>query len=266
MLNDRSFNLIIRNVVQPRNYAALARVGWVYERPFAGISRYFFGGGRYPYSMRVRTPTGLHPVTLFGSQDAITMYEIFCREDYRCPSPPRVVVDLGANIGISALYFLTRSRAVYCELYEPDPRNLPKLLHNLRGYSGRFVIHETAVADREGVLPFRREPTGRYGRLETDSWVWNNPAGMDTEIINVRVEHVNTVLDQAISRHGVIDLLKIDTEGSELATLLAIEPTLRANVRCIIIECFEHNVKLDGFSASSSCDTITFTNENPSTN
>lgn len=261
MLNHRSLNLLARNVAEPRNYTALARAGLVYERPFKGVSRYLFGKGNYPCSMQVRTPTGRQAITLFHSHDAITVHEIFCREDYRCPSPPRVVVDLGANIGISALYFLTRSRSAYCELYEPDPRNLPKLFHNLRGHRGRFAIHEMAVADREGIFSFKREHTGRYGTLEQSNWIWNT-SRIETEEISVRVADINAVLAGAISRHGVIDLLKIDTEGSELATLLAIEPALRASVRNIVIECFERDVKLDGFSAAESCDTIMFTNEN----
>ena len=142
MLNNRSFKLIARNVTRPSNYVALARTCRVYERPLTAASRYFLGSGDYPCSVQVRTPIGPRSVTLFNSHDAMTLHEIFCREDYRCPSPPQVVVDLGSNIGVSALYFLTRSQSTYCELYEPDPRNLPKLLQNLRDYRGRFALHE----------------------------------------------------------------------------------------------------------------------------
>ena len=255
MLNDRSLKMIARNITRPSNYVALVRAIRVYERPLAAASRYFLGRGYYPCTARVRTPIGPQDITLFNSQDAITLHEIFCREDYRCPSP-QIVVDVGANIGISALYFLTRSPSTYCELYEPDPHNLVKLLQNLKGHEGRFTVHEAAVADRQGVLAFAREPTGRYGTLETDSPLWNSSSG--TERINVRVEHVNTVLKQAVARHGMIDLLKIDTEGSELATLLAIDPTLRASIRHIVMEWPDHHVSLAGFHAVPTCDTIMF--------
>jgi FkbM family methyltransferase len=257
MLNDRSLKMVARNVTRPSNYVALVRAARVYERPLVAGSRYFLGRGDYPCSVQVRTPIGPQNVTLFNSHDAVTLHEIFCREDYRCPSP-HVVVDFGANIGISALYFLTRSNYTYCELYEPDPRNLPKLLRNLQDYKGRFTLHEAAVADRQGFLSFAREPTGRYGTLESASWVWNSPDRTDQ--IGVRVEHVNTVLDQAMTRHGMIDLLKIDTEGSELSTLLAIDPALRTRIRYIVIEWPDHRVKLEGFHASPSCDTIMFRN------
>ena len=270
MLNDRSVLFIARNATRPSNYIALARTSRVYERPLTAALRYFFGRGEYPCSVRVRTPIGPQSITLFTSHDAITVHEIFCREDYRCPSPPRIVVDLGSNIGISALYFLTRSPSAYCELYEPDPRNVEKLLSNLERFSDRFTLHQAAVTDREGVLPFVREPTGRYGSIDVaiqgSSDRPKDPSDLpryaEAERLDVRVEHVNTVLDRAISRHGMVDLLKIDTEGSEMATVMAIDPVLRARVRHIVIDWFDHGVKLDGFDTSSSCDTVMFRNRN----
>ncbi len=270
MLNDRPAWLIARNLIRPTNYFALARMPRVYERPLSAAGAYFLGRGEYPCAVRVRTPAGPISITLFNSHDAVTVHEIFCREDYRCPSPPQVVVDLGSNIGISALYFLTRSPSTYCELFEPDPRNISRLRVNLEQFDGRFALHEYAVADRQGVLPFVREPTGRYGSLNAaissptaDRTVSlaHSPTTPGQDVINVDVEHVNSVLDRAITRHGAIDLLKVDTEGSELATVKAIDSGLRSHVRRIVIESFERGIDLDGFEASWSCDTITFTNK-----
>ncbi len=252
MLNDRSLWLIARNVTRPSNYLALAQMTRVYEHPTEGALRYFFGHGNYPCTVGLRTPLGPQSVTLSNSHDAVTVHEIFCRKDYECPTPPEVVVDLGSNIGISALYFLTRSPSSHCELYEPDPRNIPRLLQNLQEFEGRYTLHETAVSDSEGILPFSREQTGRYGTLDI------HPDDAK-EKIDVRVEHINTVLQQAISHHGTIDLLKVDTEGSELRTVMAIEPELLAHVRRIVLEWFDRRIKLEGFDTSFSCDTVTFT-------
>ena len=109
------------------------------------------------------------------------------------------------------------------------------------------------------MLPFSREQTGRYGTLDIEA---DGAKDGTKEQIDVRVEHINTVLDQAVSRHGAIDLLKVDTEGSELRTVMAIEPALLAHVRRIVFEWFDPTVTLDGFDASSSCDTVTFINKN----
>lgn len=269
MLNDRPISFIARNMVRPSNYLALLQMLRVYEHPFTGAARYFFGAGEYPCTMRVRTPMGVKTVTLFHRHDAITVHEIFCRQDYRSPAPAQIVVDLGSNIGVSALYFLTRSPTSFCELYEPDPNNIAKLVTNLKGYEDRFNLHETAVADSRGVLPFVREPSGRYGSLVAHPTSRPQDAALmpegtqdqsTGERIEVRVEHVNDVLEQALARHGSIDLLKIDTEGAELATVFAIDPALIARTRRIVIEWFDRHVSLDGFDVSSSCDTIMFTN------
>ena len=60
----------------------------------------------------MRTPAGVVAPTLHSSHDMFTVNEVFCREDYACGPGIRTVVDVGSNIGISALYFLTRDAGV----------------------------------------------------------------------------------------------------------------------------------------------------------
>lgn len=255
MLNGRPLSLISRNVLAPSNYIALTRAVRVYDQPLQALSRYIVGRGSYPCSVRLETAIGPQTITLFCSHDAITVHEIFCRRDYWFAVPAKVVVDVGSNIGISALYFMTRSPDAYCELYEPDPRNIDKLRSNLASFADRFTLHETAIADREGALPFSREPTGRYGGLDPAEWVRTQ-----SDVVTVRVEHINTALERALSRSGTVDLLKIDTEGSELATVRAIDPQLRRRVRHIVIESQDHQIEIDGFRTDSQCDAVRFTN------
>lgn len=83
-----------------------------------------------PALFKVRIPLGTQSVILFNSQDAITLHEIFCREDYRCFPAPQVVVDLDRNI---RTVLLDAFSPTCCELFEPDPRNVSNLLTNLNG-------------------------------------------------------------------------------------------------------------------------------------
>jgi FkbM family methyltransferase len=260
LLNGRPLSMVSRNLFAPSNYAAAIRAARVYEQPIQALGRYILGRGTYPCSVRLQTSMGPQEVTLFCSHDAITVHEIFCRRDYWFPVPPRVVVDVGSNIGVSALYFLTRSPAAYCDLYEPDPRNIERLQHNLAPFRGRFTLHQTAVADRAGELPFSREPTGRYGSLDPAPWVRTQE-----DTVTVQVEHINTALERALSRSGTIDLLKIDTESSELATVQAIDPAMRQRIRHIVIESHDHRIKIAGFRTDSQCDAVRFTNKELST-
>jgi FkbM family methyltransferase len=259
MFNDRPVWLIQRNLLKWENYRALLRSSRVYVSPLASTARYFLGRGEYPQLTELRTPTGRVSVTLFNSHDAITVHEIFCRQDYALIDPPRVVVDVGSNIGISALYFLTRRRDAVCELYEPDPSNVAKLTKNLQGYEGRYVLHQAAVSDRPGKSRFRQEPTGRYGALIADGKSGVEDAG-GGPLLDVDVEEINDVLQRAVSAHGAIDLVKIDTEGHEERTLAALSTEVLRHVRHIVVESFDSNLTVPGFERSVGCDVLMFTN------
>ena len=270
MLNGRSRRLVARNLLRYENYLALVRMYRVCEHPIASGRRYFLGSGTYPVVVGIRTPVGVQRVTLFGPHDAMTAHEIFCREDYRTPLAPRIAVDFGSNIGLSALYFLTRSDTTVCELYEPDPRNVEKLRINLRGFESRYTLHESAVGPAAGVAPFATDLTGRYGTLDQSSWVFEHArraSGAPTDrvgpapVIDVKVEGVNDVLGEVLDRRASIDLLKIDTEGTEFDIVRAVDPVILARIDRIVMESFDSSVSLPRFKARFSCDTVTLVNE-----
>jgi FkbM family methyltransferase len=229
VLGGRPFSFVAKEVFAPRNYVALARMARVCERPLDFAQRYFFGGGEYPYACAVRTPLGFVRPTLYSHHDVWTVSEVFCREDYRAGADTQVVVDLGSNIGVSALYFLTRNSKCRCYLYEPDPRNVARLKQNLTGFADRFGVEEAAVGPSQGVVRFGREPTGRYGSVgaETD------------DVIYVRCVAIEEALEKILAHEDSVDILKIDTEGLEEATVAAVPPDLLDRVRTIYFESFE---------------------------
>ncbi len=85
----------------------------------------------------------------------------FCRGDYASDTDVKIVVDVGANIGISALFFLTRNPICHVYCYEPNPINVERLRRNLSPYASRFSIEEIAIWTHDGEVPFMTEPTGR---------------------------------------------------------------------------------------------------------
>ena len=226
MLGGREPSLVLSEVVQRQNYVALWRMLRRYPGPGKNLGRYFFGWGRYPYRCRVRTPRGEVAPTLHSHHDVWTVNEVFCREDYAAGSELCVAVDIGSNIGVSALYFLTRNDDARCYLYEPVPENVERLRANLEGFENRYALREAAVAEREGRVRFGVEPTGRYGGvgLELDG------------SIEVDCLEINEVLAGVLEREAVIDVLKLDTEGLELATVHAIRPELLRRINVIYFE------------------------------
>jgi FkbM family methyltransferase len=183
----------------------------------------------------------------------MTVHEMFCREDYRAGPDLGAVVDIGSNIGLSALYFLTRNATSRCHLFEPVPRNVERLRENLAGLEDRWTLTQAAVADRKGTMPFRSEFTGRYGGLGLEGG----------EQIEVEVRNVNDVLRSVLEAERAIDLLKIDTEGSEAATVAAIDRELLARIGWIVCEDTQGVIDVVGWPRRVRCDTTTLTNPEP---
>jgi FkbM family methyltransferase len=186
-----------------------------------------FSLGSYPRTIAIKTPTGPINVQLFSPADLSTLNLVFCRQDYYLPANTRVVVDIGSNIGLSALYWLTRNNESYVYCYEPSPTSYDRLLSNLRPFQGRFAAQREAVSNFRGSARLGIEPSGVNSSLELKS----------KDSVTCQVAHINDVLQQVITRHGQIDVLKIDSEDHELRTLQAIVPEYWARIRCINVGC-----------------------------
>jgi FkbM family methyltransferase len=222
----RSLATTARALRERRHWTALKNTFLVDTRPLQHLRRYLTSGGEYPHTYELRTPIGRMTFTAYGRDDVLTCNEVFFRVDYPAPSTIETVVDIGSNIGISALYFLTRNPTAHVSLYEPDPRNVARLRQNLRGYEGRYTLHEEAVSDFTGTVPFGVEQTGRYGGigLELD------------EQIAVPCRDINDVLRAVLAQRPRVDILKVDSEGHEHRTIRAISPELARRVTTIYYE------------------------------
>jgi FkbM family methyltransferase len=218
--------MVLKEALEPRNYLAAWRMVRRLERPAEGLRRYFLGRGAYPYVCGVRTPAGVVSPTLYSHHDMWTVNEVFCREDYAVEATARAIVDLGSNIGLSALYFLTWCHDACVWLYEPVPRNTDRLRQNLATFEGRWVLREAAVAERRGTVSFGIEESGRYGGIEVATG----------RSIEVECVSVNDVLEEVFDSIPIVDVLKVDTEGTELDIVRAVRPELLRRVRTLYLE------------------------------
>jgi FkbM family methyltransferase len=232
---DRRVSDVLRAPLQRGHYRALAGMVRTYPDPVRNARRYVSGWGEYPYRCRLRTPSGTIAPTLYSRHDMLTINEVFCREDYRLAGDLRVAVDIGSNIGLSALYFLTRSPAARVYVFEPDPRNVERLRANLAGYEDRYSLQAVAVAHSDGEAAFGTEPSGRYGLL-TPAPGTGHPLFPPTEQIRVRTRAMNDVLGEVLAREHRIDVLKVDTEGMEVELVASIRDSLLDRIASIIYE------------------------------
>lgn len=156
------------------------------------------------------------------------------REDseYRhCVSTgPSVIFDVGANIGVTALYFATLYPAARIYCFEPLPENVALLRENTAPFSDRITIVPKALGDREGSLPYcySDDPLNFGGGTFYG-------VGCDR---SRAIDLPMTTMARACAELGIdqIDLLKIDTEGAEMAVLRGIPDEIIRNVRAVIGE------------------------------
>jgi FkbM family methyltransferase len=115
---------------------------------------------------------------------------------------PRSVLDLGANIGASALFFRARFPDARITCVEASPTVVRTLRANVAGLDVE-VLH-AAVAAQPGTITFYESD---------DTWAGSTSVTSDRP---VEVEAVT--LDDLLARTGA-DLVKIDVEGAEFDVL-----------------------------------------------
>lgn len=159
-----------------------------------------------------------------GTTDIDLIDMILCREGvYSLPEAvrPKVVFDIGANIGIAAVYYsaVYPDADIYC--FEPLPANIELLSANASRNSDRIKVVHRGLSDVAGSFVYQMSGNRRSYGGGTFCGVGSDPA-------RSVVLPVGTVR-QAIEETGVgrVDVFKIDTEGSEWPILRGIPEPLR---------------------------------------
>lgn len=216
----------LRAARDPRRWRAIRRLPRVAGPAPQVLRGYLLRQGRVPADVRLRTPTGPATVSLRHVHDYATIAEILAEDVYPVAGGDRVVVDIGANIGVFSVFALTRHPDVRVHAFEPVPDNLRFLRRNLAAFGDRVVVHETAVAIEDGEVSFGVEPTGRYGGI-----------GVETaEQITVPTRAIAGLLQEVLDREGRIDVLKMDVEGLERDLLAAVPAEVAARIGRVAVE------------------------------
>jgi FkbM family methyltransferase len=145
-----------------------------------------------------------------GTSDWMSLEEIFIRHVYRsvcdlCLSNEPNILDLGANVGLSARFWKMVFPNAFIMAVEPDSENITMCRKNMKGHESRFALLEACAG---GV---RRRTY--LDRSEGEWGIKMRETGQDGEV-SVDVLTVADIL-QGSDFKGEIDLLKCDIEGAE---------------------------------------------------
>ena len=172
---------------------------------------------------------------------ATTIAEFFSPHSMIMPSTlpafyPKVIYDLGANVGVSSLFFASLYPKATIYGFEPLPENLEVCLLNYRGIANKSQVFPWAIGSKTGQATFDCKNDSRGGRLES---AHHDPGLQTTSQIQVKIISVADLIDQ----EGLPppDFLKIDVEGAELDVLEGIKGYAHS-IRLIYLE--THGEKL----------------------
>lgn len=140
------------------------------------------------------------------SGDLQIFYEIFWRRVYCIPeidlASCKTIIDLGGNIGMSALFFGLHAPRASLWVLEPDAQNFLLLCQNIKTLKNAITLLPVAATNKSGML-YVRKSRYAYNTIAT------------TEVTDMPVEAIslNSLIEQQTI--AAIDLIKIDIEGAE---------------------------------------------------
>lgn len=165
----------------------------------------------------------------FCYQSGLAFYETYKEifenniYEFKTNSSNPIIIDCGANMGLSVLYFSKKYPKAEIIAFEPDEAVLPFLEKNLRFQNiNNIKLYKKAVWTEEAELKFYTDK-GLGGRIGVG---YKNQTPKIIKSIRLR---------DFLAKHVLIDLLKIDIEGSEYAVIQDCEDLL-FNVNHIFIE------------------------------
>jgi FkbM family methyltransferase len=166
--------------------------------------------------------------------DLWTIHEVWVEQEYRVSQlcKPRVVVDLGANIGLTSLWFANLFDAVVIAV-EPSEANAAVARKNLERFGSKATVVQAAVGAAVGTGTFLPGPASTCGRMDFHNTL-SNSEQISERAVEVPIIDMASVL-RLIPSDSSIDLLKIDIEGGE-EELLRGDVSWLDRVNAILIE------------------------------
>ena len=198
---------------------AIDQIGWTAGLLKCAVAYNFrapkVGLPTFTWPMRVHLQKQGIPVYLrAGTSDYSILKQIFVDDEYeplQHLDHPRYIVDCGANVGFSSLYFARLYPSARIFAIEPDEQNATVFLRNLSSYADRVELVQSAIWSSPARLVIQRGPV----TFEAAIGVREARADEKEDLFAIDIPAVLNRLRSQSPDLPKIDLLKIDIEGSE---------------------------------------------------
>ena len=186
-----------------------------------GLKRLQWRGMDYYYRPGTSDSFVAYECMLHGKRNAYASAFLPLRSEVQC------IIDIGANVGASVLFWrdLYPDATIHC--FEPIPSNFDVLRRNSEALHG-VTAHNQALGDSDGEITFTHSP----GEQNEGGWsVFQRGATGNEEKISVPIFKSGDRLSE-LGIHE-IDILKVDTEGAEKMIIRGLGEKLLARTRYI---------------------------------
>ncbi len=166
---------------------------------------------RRPIKVRVESSCVRYPICIrLKTTDVSALWHILAMSEYDCElsKRPRVIVDAGANIGLTSVFYANKYPEARIIAIEPEASNYEILKENTRPYPNVVTVRAALwKADRE--IDLLDPGYGNHG-FQTKG------QGEDSSgRVLARTQGMTVTSVMRLCELGYIDMLKVDIEGSE---------------------------------------------------
>jgi FkbM family methyltransferase len=168
-------------------------------------------------------------------------------EDYKafsliCSQEPQLFLDIGANVGMSALSIFALKPNAQVISFEPNPINYPYLDKIVNKFTN-FEYQPIGLGDREGILTFyypiyngkAMTALGSFNYENAARWLNSNTVYFFDQK-KLKIEQTSVQVKTLDSFNLNPDFIKIDVEGFESYVLLGAKETLKRCRPILLIE------------------------------
>ena len=167
-------------------------------------------------------------VCLRNNTSDIPVYdEVLLKEDYRIDVPihPSTILDCGANIGLTTVYFNNKFPDAKIICIEPESSNYEMLRENV-GQHKNIVTYQAGIWNKSTYLTIENEQAEKYAFTVRET----------SEITKETVRAISIPDVMKENQWETIDILKIDVEGAEKELFASNYDNWLPKTKLIIIE------------------------------
>ena len=174
-------------------------------------------------------PLGHSVVIRSGTTDLKCLEKVFIAEEYRLPfeATPQFIVDAGANVGMSTLYFANKFPNARIVAIEPEKSNFDILRRNCANLANVTLMQAALWPDHQDL---------EIPNYDVNKWEFrvDDRRGRPSDGEQVTAVTMADLLTQIDAER--IDILKLDIEGSELELFSADTDQWLHQIHIIAIE------------------------------